>query len=553
MGKAPKLTARNEKRTESATGSRDISAIMRKVRSRDTTPEIVFRKALWSHGLRYRTCSSKLPGKPDIVLSAKRTAIFIDGDFWHGGQWSQRNLPSLEDQFRKTKSKSYWLKKIRGNMERDCSATARLLDDGWRVLRFWESAVRKDLEGCVRMTLNTIGGDAKREPFSVLPAKRCAEFFAGIGLMRLGLEAQGWSIAYANDMDPRKYEMYQTHFGDAEEHYHLDDIHKVSPGSVPTVALATASFPCNDLSLAGARKGLKGKQSSAFWGFIRILRGMSARRPPIVLLENVTGFLTSSRGRDFREALLALNRLGYEVDAFIVDAARFVPQSRKRLFVVGLLSRSRKATGKMETPSLRESDARPEMLADFISHNPDIRWNLRKLPALPERRSRLPEFLENLPDAAPEWWKPDRAEYLLNQMSDRHRNVADEMINGAEWSYGTVFRRIRKGKSMAELRTDGVAGCLRTPRGGSAKQILFKAGKGSYFARFLTPRECARLMGAADFKISAPSNQALFGFGDAVCVSVIDWIAKYYLNPVVNELIRGRPLTSADTEPSNPR
>ena len=130
-------------------------------------------------------------------------------------------------------------------------------------------------------------------------------------------------------------------------------------------------------------------------------------------------------------------------------------------------------------------------------------------------------------------------------MSDRHRTVAEEMINGAEWSYGTVFRRIRKGKSMAELRTDGVAGCLRTPRGGSARQILFKAGKGKYIVRFLTPRECARLMGADDFKVSAPLNQALFGFGDAVCVSVVEWIAKYYLNPLVNELIRGRPLVSA--------
>jgi DNA (cytosine-5)-methyltransferase 1 len=325
-------------------------------------------------------------------------------------------------------------------MERDCSATARLLDDGWQVLRFWESAVRKDLDGCVRMTLDTIDGGAKREPSSVLPAKRCAEFFAGIGLMRLGLEAQGWSVAYANDMDPRKHEMYRTHFEDAEERYHLGDIHKVSSTSIPNVALATASFPRNDLSLAGARKGAKGKQSSAFREFMRILRGMGARKPPIVLLENATGFLTSSKGRDFREALLALNRLGYEVDAFIVDAAHFVPQSRKRLFVVGILNRGRNATGATDAPSVHESDVRPKMLADFISRNQDIRWNVRELPALPKRRSKLPSFLEKLPDA------------------------------------------------------------------------------------------------------EAPS-----GFGDVDCVSVIDWIAKYYLNPVVNEMIRGRPLTSAET------
>ena len=127
-------------------------------------------------------------------------------------------------------------------------------------------------------------------------------------------------------------------------------------------------------------------------------------------------------------------------------------------------------------------------------------------------------------------------------MSPLHRAVADKMISGARWSYGTVFRRMRNSKSMAELRTDGIAGCLRTPRGGSGRQILFKAGKGRYFARLLTPRECARLMGADDYRISAGVNQALFGFGDAVCVPVIEWIAENYLNPVVNDLIHSGTL-----------
>ena len=85
---------------------------------------------------------------------------------------------------------------------------------------------------------------------------------------------------------------------------------------------------------------------------------------------------------------------------------------------------------------------------------------------------------------------------------------------------------------MAELRTDGIAGCLRTPRGGSGRQILFAAGNGRFSVRLLTPRECARLMGVDDFTIKASLNQALFGFGDAVCVPVVEWIAKNYLNPV---------------------
>lgn len=143
-----------------------------------------------------------------------------------------------------------------------------------------------------------------------LGQKTFAEFFAGIGLMRLGLEREGWSVAFANDISSEKYEMYADHFPDASVHFSLGDIHELAAGDVPSVTLATASFPCNDLSLAGMRKGLGGKHSSAYWGFVRILEELGPRRPPIVLLENVAGFLTSHEGRDFQAALLALNVLG---------------------------------------------------------------------------------------------------------------------------------------------------------------------------------------------------------------------------------------------------
>jgi len=515
---------------------------MRKVRASDTTPEMKFRKALWARGLRYTPNSAKLPGKPDVVLAAHKTIIFIDGDFWHGGQWQRRKLSALEDQFQQTTSKDYWLKKIRRNMRRDCAVTAELLSQGWTVIRFWESDIRNDLERCVEATLRVLTGKLKPSVMSVAPQKTFAEFFAGIGLVRMGLERQGWSVAFANDVDERKREMYDAHFGDTGAHFKLGDIHDLSAKDVPTVTLATASFPCNDLSLAGSRNGLGGKQSSAFWGFIRILDEMKKRRPPVALIENVTGFLTSHGGDDFKEALLALNNLGYGVDAFILDAARFTPQSRQRLFVVGVLQDKFERAAAPQTPHLNNEDLRPAALAQFISSHPEINWSIRNLPAPPEGQIRLEEILEDLPDDSPEWWSAERAEYLLNQMSPRHRATAEQMIAGSEWSYGAVFRRVRKGKSMAELRTDGIAGCLRTPRGGSGRQILFKAGKGRYFARLFTPRECACLMGADDYKISAPANQALFGFGDAVCVPVIEWIAGYYLDPVVNELIRGRAL-----------
>jgi DNA (cytosine-5)-methyltransferase 1 len=372
-----------------------------------------------------------------------------------------------------------------------------------------------------------------------IPQRTFAEFFAGIGLMRKGLESHGWQIAFANDIDPLKEKMYRANFPDAEEHFLLGDIHKIPASKTPTVTLATASFPCNDLSLAGGREGLEGMHSSAFWGFIEILAGMGQRRPPLVLIENVVGFLTSHQGRDFETAMLALNDVGYAVDPFILDASWFVPQSRQRLFVVG--RKLANVESKAAAPQFYESAVRPPALAEFIFSHPNIEWSIRSLPQPPKNHSLLPEILEDLSPDSPEWWSRERADYLLNQMSPRHRQIADKMIAGRSWSYGTVFRRVRNEKSMAELRTDGIAGCLRTPRGGSGRQILFKAGRGEYNARLLTPRECARLMGADDFKINVPLNQALFGFGDAVCVPAVSWIAQNYLNPLFDEALNPLP------------
>jgi DNA (cytosine-5)-methyltransferase 1 len=363
--------------------------------------------------------------------------------------------------------------------------------------------------------------------------KTFAEFFAGIGLMRIGLERQGWQIEFANDIDAQKEEMYRANFPDAGKHFLIGDIHELRASEVPNVTLATASFPCNDLSLAGGREGLQGKNSSAFWGFIKILQEMKERRPSIVLIENVTGFLTSHDGRDFEDAMLALNDLGYSVDPFILDAGWFVPQSRQRLFVIGM--RGMHAEDGVTAEQFYQSQVRPAALAEFIFSHPDIRWRIRQLPDVQCGVKRLQDILEDLPPQSPDWWSRERSEYLMNQMSLRHRKIAESMVAGRSWSYGAVFRRIRNEKSMAELRTDGFAGCLRTPRGGSGRQILFKAGHGKYQVRLLTPRECARLMGADDFKITVPLNQALFGFGDAVCVPVIEWIALNYLNPLWEE------------------
>ncbi len=359
----------------------------------------------------------------------------------------------------------------------------------------------------------------------------CAEFFAGIGLVRLALERQGWRVIFANDIDPKKAEMYRHNWPNGN-HLEVGDIHALRADELPTCTLFTASFPCNDLSIAGRWEGLHGKESSSFWGLIRIIRDMGWRRPPLVMLENVLGFLMSHGGRDLEQALSALNELGYTVDAIILNAIHWVPQSRPRLFVIA----ERDEGQEIQSCSLM-CDARPEALFDFIGSHPDIRWNIRDLPPLPVPRTRLEDIIEDLPDDDPHWWDKERADYFMNQMSTKHQQQARQMIDGKSFTYATAFRRVRHDKSMAELRTDGIAGCLRTPRGGSGRQILLKAGRGKYQVRLLTARECARLQGVPDsYVIDVPLNQALFGFGDAVCVPAIEWIVQHYLTPLASEL-----------------
>jgi len=339
--------------------------------------------------------------------------------------------------------------------------------------------------------------------------------------------------------------MYSAQFPSSADHFTLADIHSLKVEEVPRATLATASFPCTDLSLAGMREGLGGKHSSAYWGFVRILKEMGDERPAIVLVENVTGFLTSHDGRDFHSALLALTAMGYKVDALIIDAERFVPQSRVRLFIIGHLPCVHQGLVAEPSALYGESELRPRALSEFICQHPEIAWEIRKMPRLPLRKQALSDLLEQVPEDSEHWWNQHRTDYLLNQMSQKHLDMLIKIRNAPVWTYGTVFRRVRNGISRAELRLDGVAGCLRTPRGGSGRQILIRAGFGHVRTRLLTPRECARLMGADDFRIQTTLNKALFGFGDAVCVPVIEWLARYYLNPLFDEIRDARASLAA--------
>ena len=123
-----------------------VSKTMSAVKSVNTAPEILLRKTLWRMGLRYRLHAKNLPGKPDIVFAKSKVAVFVDGDFWHGRQWRLRGYKNLESQFDGVSNKPYWVEKIKRNMARDRKVNAELRKLGWRVVRIWESQMKKDVQ-----------------------------------------------------------------------------------------------------------------------------------------------------------------------------------------------------------------------------------------------------------------------------------------------------------------------------------------------------------------------------------------------------------------------
>jgi DNA (cytosine-5)-methyltransferase 1 len=383
-------------------------------------------------------------------------------------------------------------------------------------------------------------------------AKIFAEYFAGIGLVREGLRSSGWQCVYANDIDAKKRMMYADHFGESS-HYHVEDIWRTEAvlNFMPQrpVFLATASFPCVDLSLAGHWKGFAGEHSSTYFGFLKVLEQLGPRAPKVVMLENVHGFLTSHDGRDFERAVCELASLGYWIDAIALDAKYFVPQSRPRVFVFGFHD-------SLDSPAIIRQSKVFQMMDEWVSaiertavlRPPALRrlftkiqlatgWATTSFAPPTPCRQQLDDVLDS--DDGQEWWSAEETVKHYEMMETPSRNRVDQIVNAGTTAIGTAFRRTRRGKTRTEVRFD-VAGCLRTPKGGSAKQIIIAVAKGKLRMRWMSPIEYARLQGAPDFQIKVPPLQAMYGFGDGVCVPAIRWIADHMLDPVFESVSRIR-------------
>lgn len=366
------------------------------------------------------------------------------------------------------------------------------------------------------------------------------EFFAGGGLARLGLGAK-WTCLMANDICEKKAASYRANFEDAEQVLRRDDVANLKLSDMPEDAeLAWASFPCQDLSLAGNRRGLRGSRSGTFWPFWDLMQGMvSEGRPvPIVVLENVAGAITSHGGNDFRSILGALADQGYRSGAMVIDAVHFVPQSRPRLFVLAV-------HGDLDIPPRlmrqKASEAwHPRALVDAHAALPSaakekwIWWNL------PVPRGSVPPFGDLVEDepTSTTWHTAAHTKRLLSMMSRLNREKVRRAQEAGGRVVGTVYRRTRpdeNGKKVqrAEVRFDQISGCLRTPVGGSSRQTVLVVEGSRVRSRLLSTREAARIMGVPDtYELPVSYNEAYHLMGDGVVVPVVSWLERRLLMPL---------------------
>lgn len=366
------------------------------------------------------------------------------------------------------------------------------------------------------------------------------DFFAGGGMAGFGLGAN-WNCLFANDIDAKKAESYRAnHHGGRE--LLLKDVAKVNLDELPgSPDLVWASFPCQDLSLAGNGAGLAGKRSGMFKPFWQLMRSLHAdnRGPKIIALENVYGAITSNGGRDFATLAAAFSGLGYRFGAVVVDAVHFLPQSRPRFFMVGI-------RGDLAIPREQTADGpcamwHPPALVEgcnLLSQTAASRWRWWNLPKPPARNTNLASLIEDKPTGV-KWHTKAETKHLLDMMTDHNRKKVEAAKKNEERVVGTIYRRTRADangvkRQRAEVRFDQIAGCLRTPSGGSSRQTIMLVEGSRVRSRLLSTREAASLMGLPEtYILPERYNDAYKLAGDGVAAPVVRYLAEAIFEPVL--------------------
>ncbi|HXT06941.1 MAG TPA: DNA cytosine methyltransferase [Roseiarcus sp.] len=390
-----------------------------------------------------------------------------------------------------------------------------------------------------------------------LTAPTFLEFFCGGGMARVGL-GEAWACRFANDFDAMKVATYAANWG--AEHIREADVATLTPDDLPRgrADLAWASFPCQDLSLAGGYRGLGREHDNAptrsgtFWSFWRLMRALAAqqRAPRAIVLENVYGALTSHRGQDFVAIADALAGAGYRFGAMVINAAQFVPQSRPRVFFVALAQgEAIDAAPLAEHPNAAWSPPALRRAHACLSEETKKSW-VWWSPQPPARRILdFADVIEDQPTGV-DWHPAPATARLLSLMSEVNRHKVKAAQKAGQRKVGTVYRRTRpdengQKRQRAEVRFDEVFGCLRTPAGGSSRQIILVVEGKKIRSRLVSPREAARLMGLADdYRLPPRYNDAYHVCGDGVCAPVVRFLAETILEPILSHRARQKSIAA---------
>ena len=386
-------------------------------------------------------------------------------------------------------------------------------------------------QDAIQLTLDTLAAE--------LPIGGFYEFFAGAGMARAGL-GNKWECLFANDFDQKKAATYRSNWDGS--HLLCSDVRDVRPEDLPGYAhLVWASFPCQDLSLAGGGAGLRGERSGTFWPFWSLMTALAdqGRAPTLIVLENVCGTLTSHGGKDIAAICRTLQQRDYGVGVLILDAVHFVPQSRPRLFVVAvkndvILPDPIVGDGPCGTHHPRTLRSAYEKLPDDIKDG----WLWWRLDPPPPRTVGFADIVEEDPVSVP-WHTPSETNRLISMMNQVNLEKVRTAQRTGTQIVGTVYKRTRKDErgrkvQRAEVRFDNVAGCLRTPAGGSSRQLVIVVEGCAIRSRLMSSRETARLMGLEDdYSLPTNYNEAYHLTGDGVVVPVVRYLSRSILEPVL--------------------
>ncbi|POO56179.1 DNA cytosine methyltransferase [Agrobacterium rosae] len=378
------------------------------------------------------------------------------------------------------------------------------------------------------------------------------EFFAGGGMVRAGLGAD-WRCDFANDFDGKKGLTYQDNWGTGGE-LCVGDVRSVKSSSLTGIAdLAWGSFPCQDLSLAGGGAGLRGERSGTFYPFWDIMNGLisEGRGPKLITLENVCGTLTSHKGDDFKVICETFSKAGYRYGAVVIDAKAFLPQSRPRLFVIGVrndvaIAETLIAPGPTQTFHTRGLQNAYQRI-DAKARKNWVWWNL-PLPAI--RTTTFSDIIEESPTDV-EWNTSKQTEKLLASMSLVNIAKVEAAKRADRRMVGGVYKRTRpeaNGRVVrAEVRFDDISGCLRTPNGGSSRQTILVVDGDMVRSRLISARETARLMGLSEsYRLPRRYNEAYHLTGDGVAVPVVRYLAHHIFEPIISGQRESIPTSVSD-------